>query len=393
MRQTTQLTWLATALAVGLGLGLAPVHAQKKDDKAAPPADPKQVLISAIVGATNEAMKGAAGTTVYNADPVTRAVVADPATTVDMTLAIDYLKASDNKIYAPFTVTVQPDVIGKGANFGAYIRLAPKGAVPPAAPPPLDPKAQKEKEKQDKKNKKKGKEAQDLAGQAVSGVEYPWEDYYDLTATPRGPGGPLTFSRPFSVAAGEYDAYIAVTVKDPAAAPGPVKVAVHKATITVPDYWADTFQISSVFLANKVTPLAEVPAGEAQKLKPYVIGNLEVAKAVDGKFTSADELSIFFIIYGVALGDDKKPDVTIEWQPFKKGPLGEAKFRGVAPQKLNSETLPPGFDVAQGHQLVGSLNVPVSAFEAGDYRLAVKVTDNKTGKSLTHDVAFTVAGS
>jgi hypothetical protein len=25
--------------------------------------------------------------------------------------------------------------------------------------------------------------------------------------------------------------------------------------------------------------------------------------------------------------------------------------------------------------------------------LAVKVTDNKTGKSLTHDVAFTVAGS
>jgi hypothetical protein len=37
--------------------------------------------------------------------------------------------------------------------------------------------------------------------------------------------------------------------------------------------------------------------------------------------------------------------------------------------------------------------VPVSAFEAGDYRLSVKVTDNKSGKSLTHDVAFSVAGS
>ena len=124
-------------------------------------------------------------------------MVADPATTVAMTLTIDYLKASDNKIYAPFTVTVQPDVIGKGASLAAYVRLAPKGAAPPAAPPPLDPKAKKEKEKQDKK--KKGKEAQDLAGQAVSGVEYPWEDFYDLTAVPRGPGGPLTFSRPFSV--------------------------------------------------------------------------------------------------------------------------------------------------------------------------------------------------
>ncbi|BCS31305.1 hypothetical protein TBR22_A05050 [Luteitalea sp. TBR-22] len=391
MRQTTRITWLATGLAVALGL--APAYAQKKDEKAGPPADPKQVLISAIVGATNEAMKGEAGTTVFNADPATRSVAADPATKVEMTLGIDYLKASDNKIYAPFTVTIQPDVIGKGANFGAYIRLAPKGAQPPAAPPVLDEKARKEKEKQDKKNKKKGKEAQDLAGQSVSGVEYPWEDYYDLTATPRGPGGPLTFSRPFSVAAGEYDAYVAVTVKDPAAAAGPLKVAVHKATITVPNYWADTFQISSVFVANKVTPLAEVPTGEAQKLKPYVIGNLEVSPTVDGKFTKADELSVFFIIYGVALGDDKKPDVTIEWQPYKKGPLGEAKFRGVAPQKLNSETLPPGFDVAQGHQLVGSLNVPVEVFEPGDYRLAIKVTDNKTGKSLTHDVAFTVAGS
>jgi hypothetical protein len=193
--------------------------------------------------------------------------------------------------------------------------------------------------------------------------------------------------------AGEYDAYIAVAVKDPVAAPGPMKNAVHKATITVPNYWSDEFQISTVFLANKVTPLAEVPSGDAQKLKPYVIGNLEVSPTVDGKFTSADELSVFFIIYGVALGDDKKPDVTIDWQPYKKGPLGEAKFRGVAPQKLNAETLPPGFDVAQGHQLVGSLNVPVSAFEAGDYRLAIKVTDNKSGKSLTHDVAFTVAGS
>lgn len=391
MKQT-QMTWLTAGL-FALVLGAGPALAQKKDDKAAAPAaDPKQLLTSAVVGATNEAMKGAPGTIVYTADTVARSVVPDPATTVAMTLTIDYLKASDNKIYAPFTVTVQPEVLGKGANLAAYIRLAPKGALPPEAPPPPDPKAQKDKDK-DKDKKKKGKEAQDLAGQAVSGVEYPWEDYYDLTAVPRGPGGPLTFSRPFSVAAGEYDAYVAVAVKDPAAAPGPMKIAVHKATVTVPNYWSNDFQISSVFLANKVAPLAEVPTGDAQKLKPYVIGNLEVTPAVDGKFTTADELSVFFIIYGVALGEDKKPDVTVDWQPYKKGPLGESKFRGVAPQKLSSETLPPGFDVAQGHQLVGSLNVPVSAFEPGDYRLAIKVTDNKSGKSLTHDVAFTVAGS
>lgn len=390
MRHTAQMTWLATGLTVVLALG--PTSAQKKDGKA-PAVDPKQSTIDALVGATNEAMKGAAGTAVYTADPIARSVVADAASKVDMTLDVDYLKASDNKIYAPFTVTVPPGALGAGANMAVYVRLAPRGAQPPAAPPVLDEKARKEKEKQDKKNRKKGKEAQDLAGQAVSGVEYPWEDFYELTAVPRGPNGPLTFSRPFSVATGDYDAYIAVAVKDPAAAPGPLKVAVHKAEISVPNYWSDEFQLSSIFLANKVTPLDEAPSGEAQKLKPYIIGNLEVQPAVDGKFTSADELSVFFIIYGVALGDDKKPDVTIEWQPYKTGPLGEAKFRGVAPQKLNSETLPPGFDVAQGHQLVGSLNVPVSAFEPGDYRLAIKVTDNKSGKSLTHDVTFSVAGA
>jgi hypothetical protein len=389
MRLTAQMTWLPVGLA--LVLAAAPLAAQKKDGKNAPAADPKQLTVDALVGATNEAMKGAAGTAVFTVDPVARSVVADPATTVAMTLGIDYLKASDNKIYAPFTVTLQPGVLGQGANLGVYIRLTPRGAAPPAAPPVLDEKARKEKEKQDKK--KKGKDAQDLAGQAVSGVEYPWEDFYDLTATPRGAGGPLSFSRPFSVTAGDYDAYVAVLVKDAAAAPGPVKVAVHKAEITVPNYWSNEFQISSVFLANKVTQLTEIPAGEAQKLKPYVIGNLEVTPTVDGKFTSADELSVFFIIYGAQLGEDKKPDVTVEWQPFKKGPVGESKFRAVAPQKLNSETLPPGFDPAQGHQLVGSLSVPISAFEAGDYRLSVKVTDNKSGKSLTHDVAFSVAGS
>src|SRR5689334_11235850 len=139
MKQT-QMTWL-TAGVLALVLGAGPALAQKKDDKAGPAADPKELTTSALVGATNEAMKAPAGTAVYTADPAARSVVADPSTTVAMTLTMDYLKASDNKIYAPFTVTVQPEVLGKGANLAAYVRLAPKGALPPEAPPPPDPKA------------------------------------------------------------------------------------------------------------------------------------------------------------------------------------------------------------------------------------------------------------
>ncbi|MBA2354770.1 MAG: hypothetical protein H0V80_08900 [Acidobacteria bacterium] len=388
MRTTVQVTGLATMLA--LVVCVSPVAAQNKDDKTAAPADARQQAIDSLVSAVNEAMKAPAGTVVYMADAASRAVTADPAAAVPMTLKVDYLKASDNKIYAPFTVTVPAGALGPGANLGVYVRLAARGAQPPAAQPAAvaeDPK----KKKDDKK--KKGKEAQDLASQAVSGVEYPWEDYYELAAAPRAPGGPLSFSRPFSVVTGDYDAYIALASREPAAAAGPLKIAVHKAEITVPNYWGSDFALSSVFVANKVSQLTEVPVGDAQKLKPYVIGNLEISPVFDGKFVSADELSVFFIIYNAAIGDDKKPDVVIEFQPYKKGPVGETTFRAVAPQKLNTETLPASFDVAQGHQLVGSLNVPVSAFEAGDYRLAIKVTDNKSGKSLTHDVAFTVAGS
>src|SRR6186997_103619 len=113
MRQI-QMTWLTVGL-FAFAIGAGPAMAQKKDDKAVPANDPKQMLLNGIVGATNEAMKGAPGTTVYTADPVAKTVVADPSTTVAMTLTVDYLKASDNKIYAPFTVTVQPDVLGQGA--------------------------------------------------------------------------------------------------------------------------------------------------------------------------------------------------------------------------------------------------------------------------------------
>jgi len=168
-------------------------------------------------------------------------------------------------------------------------------------------------------------------------------------------------------------------------------VAVLKQTVTVPDYWTTEYTLSSVFLSSQVTPLEAVPSGDEQKTKPYVIGNLELKPNFDGRFTSKDELAVFFIIYNPQLNAARKPDVTIEWQPYKKGPLGEAKFRAVEPQKLNPETLPAGFDVDQGHQLVGSLNLPVAAFEAGDYRLAIKVTDNTSGRTLEQDVNFTVA--
>ncbi len=380
------MTWSAAALAVAVAVWPLSAQQKKDGDKDVPAVDPRQALIGSLVSATDQAMAGPEGVSVYTYDPAAETpVTADPAASAEIDIRFDFLKASDQKIYVPFTVTVPSGALGTGSSLAAYLRLAPAGTAPPeAAPPPAeDPKAKNKK----KDRRKKGKEKQDLAPEAVSGVEYPWEDLYELTATPATPGGPLTFSRPFSVPAGEYDVYLAVRTSDTTT---PLKVAVLKETLTVPDYWGSEYTTSSVFLSSQVTPLESVPTGDEQKAKPYVIGNLELKPSFDGKFTAKDELAIFFVVYNPGLTPAKKPDVTIGWQPYKKGPLGESKFRAVEPQVLNAETLPAGFDVDQGHQLVGSLNLPASAFEPGEYRMAITVTDNVSGTTLERDVNFSV---
>lgn len=371
-----------------------PLTAQRRgqaEAKTAPASDPRQQMIGSVVTATDLSMAGEPGVTVYRYDAAVeegQPVTADPDASVALDLTPDFLKASDDKIYVPFTVTVEPGAFGS-ANLAAYLRLAPRGMEAPidaVAPPVADAK----KAKQDRR--KRGKEEQDMGPQVVSGVEYPWEDLYELTAAPLTPGGPLAFSRPFSVPAGDYDLYLTVRARE-ASGEEPVKIAVLKEEITVPDYWGPEFQLSSVLVSRDVTELATIPTGDEQKTRPYVIGNFDIKPNFSGQFSSEDDFSIFFIVYNPTLDAQKQPDVTIEWQPYKKGPLGESKFRSVEAQKLNPQTLPPGFDVAQGHQLVGSLFLPVSAFEPGDYRLAIKVTDNNSGKILEHDVTFVVAAS
>ena len=57
---------------------------------------------------------------------------------------------------------------------------------------------------------------------------------------------------------------------------------------------------------------------------------------------------------------------------------------------LNAQSLPPEFDVAAGHQLPGTLTVPLASFPPGDYRLEIKVTDKTSGKSVVQNVSFTV---
>jgi hypothetical protein len=100
-----------------------------------------------------------------------------------------------------------------------------------------------------------------------------------------------------------------------------------------------------------------------------------------------------FLIYTPVLGEDKKPDISVEYSFFQKlasEATGEKFFNKTNPQVFSAKTLPPQFDTAAGHQLVAGQSLPLGSFPEGEYRLEIKVNDKLSGKSVTHNVVFFV---
>jgi hypothetical protein len=216
-------------------------------------------------------------------------------------------------------------------------------------------------------------------------------------------GGKL--SRAIQLRPGQYVAYIAVKERSaapanqgnnnrnnrnapPPAAAAPGKVGLLRHEITVPDFGVADLTTSSVILARSVEQVGAPPTD--QESNPYVFGPMRIIPSPDGKFSKSAELSVIFWIYGAQPAATGKPDVTIEYNFHQKLADGEKYFNKTAPQQLNAQTLPAEFNVAAGHQLPGSLVVPLSSFPTADYRLEIKITDKTSGKMVTQNVNFSV---
>jgi hypothetical protein len=379
------------------GLSVVALPAQKKDDKkgqdGALSAAQRQEL-TPVVTLVDEVMKGTTPAGTYlvagaaakePAPPQAQAAPAD----VPLSWKNDFLKAQNGLIYVPFTVTVEPGKLAS-PSVVAYLRVAARGTTAP--PAPAD-KKDGDKKDTDNKDKKDGKK-EDLL--------YPFEDVY-FTDLRGAASQPLKLTRAFAVPPGEYDVYVAIRERGtggasasgggnaPAgAADAPTKVAALKQELTVPNYHGDELQTSSVIVADRIEQLSAPLQGDAIKERPYVLGDAEIVPAQDLKFKKTEEINVVFQVYGVKYGDDKKPDVTVEYAFFQKDPSGEKPFNKTPPQAFNGQTLPPNFDPTQGHQIVGGQAVPLASFPDGDFRLEVKITDNKASKSITRDVTFSV---
>ncbi len=333
--------------------------------------DQQRQELTPLVRTIDEVMKsGTPGTFAVTTNKEGAATLAPDPAAVPLTWKNDFLKATNNLIYVPFVVTIEPGKIGSAV--AGYLRVVPKGMNTPA-PPPKDAKQ---------------KDVQ----------QYPFEDVYFTELRAAATGQPQKLMRAFAVPAGDYDVYLALRDRpaggEKASADAPVKVAVMKQELTIPNFWGAEFTTSSLILADKVEPLNGQSRRNSSASVRSVLGATEIVPAPDNKFKKSEELGVIFQVYGYRMGSDGKPDVQIDYMFHMKDASGvEKPFNKTEPQKFNAQTLPPNFSPEQGHQIVGGQMIPLASFPEGEFRLEIKVTDNKASKTLQREVLFTVVPS
>ncbi len=288
-----------------------------------------------------------------------------------LTLRADFFKTGALRTYAPYTVTFDASALD-ATSMMLYVRLVERGVA--AAQPdgtaaqPGPPAA--------------GATASTLAP-AVA-----FEDLVLVDVAAPESGGPIRISRALAVNPGDYVVYLAL--REQGKTEG-AKSSILQQTLTVPDFSADTLSTSSVMLVERMgtRPAALTPAEQLRR--PYTIGTMEIVPAWRSTYATTDTLTTLFIIYGPAnAADTNRPNVTVDYDFYQRSDGSETYFNRAPRQTFDAETLPIGFDLALGHQLVAERSVSLQAFPAGDYRIDIRVTDRVSGQSLGHEVFFSV---
>ena len=347
---------LAPIVALALS---APVVAQSKDDKKL--RENQQKAAQSLMRVVDHAMASgiAPGTAMFTVSPSGKdAPVAGPAGP-RVVWRNDVLRAGDGKAYMPYTVIVEPGKLPTG-TMAVMLRAAPKGATPP----------EKEAEK----------------------AQYPWQDFYYTDLKASGPDGGLTLTRVLQLSGGTYDVYVAMRpfAGEIGKEKQPVPVAVFKGELVVENYSATGLTTSSILLVRKVEDVPGQVTPEIQRERPYIMGSIEMVPSFDGKYKKADEFTTYFQVYNATI-QEKKPDLTVEYAFYRKDGAEEKYFNKTNPQQFNAKTLPAAWDAEMGHVISAGQSIPLTSFPAGDYRLEIKVTDNRSSSTINRNVTFSVA--
>jgi hypothetical protein len=346
------------------GVLAVPALAQTKEEKKA--ADAKiqvERLVLRVVDAVMTGKTAAGGYTIKangKDDPV-----ASPADAVDLTWRHDVFKAVQGKIFVPFTISYEA---GKSLpnNVTLYVRVVPKGGG-----------LTKDREKS----------------------PYEFEQVFTGDAVAPAAGKPVELTRRIVVSPGDHDVYVVV---QPSAGAEPVKNdvmikgVVRKFDLSLPDLWTSEFTTSSMLLIDKIEPLKEPPTQDTIVFKPYTFTGADMVLARDNEFKKTEEMTLYFHVYNPVF-ENKRPDITIDYEFLKKDADGEkpamtedGKKLVYNPQKFNAQTLPANWDPDMGFQVAPGFAIPLNLFPLGEYRINIKITDNKAQKTITRDVVFKI---
>lgn len=300
----------------------------------------------------------------------------------------EFLKAHRGT-FLPFTLTIEGSRLTRPAVL-VYVR-----AVRRETPPPV------------RRERIRGNPARSIRErrEPAPTEDFPVDAIFPVELS-IGPGHRARVSRGFSLPPGSYDVIVVVRERlEPAAGEATPKAAVLKRPLDVPDF-ADGLTTSSIILADRLEVLDRPIEPEELPERPYVIGRHAITPAVDRLFKKTEELIVVFLIYNPFVTSERKFDLQVEYHFFRRsgGPAepvpagvdrpaahaGERYFNHTDPQRFNPAVLGPQFDPASGNPVMAGQGVPLSGFEDGEYRLAIRITDLLAGKSIMRDVHFTV---
>ena len=377
---------LAVCVAASLASSVAPVLAQRNNDnnRQEQRVDPDAQALAEFIDLTmvnDPLVTGLAPGTVTLAAPGTPVMRQPPPSEIGLTWqANHFIKGQSGLTYVPYTLNIdRANLPGKTAAlyvrvinetqakaFGAYLAQVQKAT-------------------------------NDTERQKLAPPAYSWTS---ATALDLPDGVPV--QRAMALPPGKYVAFLAIkerssaapqsTDKNKAAAApaAAAKMGLLRYEIDVPNMSGPDLTTSSVILATTVEPQQTALSQAQQEANPYVFGPMRIVPALDGRFSKTGNLNVIFWIYGAGDAGSGKPDVTLEYNFHQRLAGGEKYFNKTQPQIVNASTLPPDFNVAAGHQVPGSLEIPLASFPSGDYRLEIKVTDKVSGKTLTQNANFTV---
>ena len=227
-------------------------------------------------------------------------------------------------------------------------------------------------------------------------LPFPYETVFPV-ALDQASARPVRIQRGFAVPPGNYTVLVVLRERpvDPLnrSRKRLERTSLLTRDLEVPNFWTDTLTTSTVMLAERIEQLSEAVPPARLDENPYVVGTSRIHPAAGTAFRRSEELIVVFLIYNPSVGPDRHFDVQVDYHLYKKLQEGERYVTRTNPQRFTPSMMGAQFDPAAGLPVLAGQGIPLSSFEAGEYRLGITVTDLLARKSLARDVMFTVIGS